>query len=202
MPEIAEALVTVGEIVDRIKYIVRTRGVTRSSLNEAKQELEHLARRSELWSARNYPDPAPSVSTSFYLVHRDAETGISLYINVMRPGERTPTHNHTTWACIASVDGEETNYLFERTDDRSQPDTATLVSKGVWSVVPGNPIGILPDDVHYVTNNSEVIVRHLHLYGKDVTDLKRRLMFDIHAGTYTVMPLVAVDKLPVDPAKA
>lgn len=179
--------------IGKIKEITGSNGINRASLNLAKLELDSLARREDLWTEARYPAPTLPELTSFYLVHKDEETGISLYINVMLTGESTVIHNHTTWACIASIEGEETNHLFERTDDGSQPGKATVVRKGIWKVVPGNPIGILPDDIHSVANTGETAVRHLHLYGCDVKNLRSRLMFDIEAGTCTEMPIIVVD---------
>lgn len=179
--------------IDRIRSIIARDGVTRAALNLAKVELDALASERHLWAEERYPAPELPNLTSFYLIHKDAASGISLYINVMLPGESTVIHNHTTWACIAAVEGEETNYLYERTDDGSQPGKAQVAAKGVWPVVPGNPIGILPDDIHSVANHAKQPVRHLHLYGCDVKDLRARLMFDIASGTYSEMPIILVD---------
>src|SRR3546814_9206935 len=102
----------------------------------------------------------------------------------MRPGEETPIHNHTTWSCIAAVEGVETNYLYKRMDGGSREGFAQLAPSGVMSVGPEKEIGILPDDIHAVGNIGESVVRHLHLYGRDVQELTHRMMFDLEQSTY------------------
>src|SRR3546814_14322505 len=93
-----------------------------------------------------FPEPVMTELTAFYLLHKDPETGYALYLNIMRPGEETPIHNHTTWACIAAVEGVETNYLYKRMDGGSREGFAKLAPSGVMSVGPEKEIGILTSE--------------------------------------------------------
>lgn len=185
--------VDVADSIERIKKIVDKDGVSRDSLELIQSELAALADKREFWIAPEFPEPRPPELTTFFLIHKDNKSGISLYLNIMSPGEKTPVHNHTTWACIASVEGIETNYLFKRVDDASVPGYAEVIETGVRQVAPGNGIGILPNDIHAVSNLGHTVVRHLHLYGRDVELLTERLMFDLEKKSCTRMPLITVD---------
>ncbi|WP_322998655.1 hypothetical protein [Castellaniella sp.] len=184
----------IAQSVGEVRKILETGGVSRASLDMVKPLLEDLARRKELWMTAEFPAPELPELTAFYLLHQDSMTGCSLYLNIMRPGEQTPVHNHTTWACIASVEGIETNYLYRRMDSGDEAGKARLELSGVVEVGPGNGIGILPDDIHAVGNIGTDVVRHLHLYGQDVKELTHRLMFDLERHTYQTMPLIQVDE--------
>src|SRR5699024_5075757 len=127
-------------------------GVNRASLEDIKPLLNSLAAQTELWITPEFPEPVLPELTAFYLIHKDLETGHAFYLNIMSPGEATPIHNHTTWACIAAVEGIETNYLYKRIDDGSREQFAQLTQSGVMSVGPGTGIAMLPDDIHSVGN--------------------------------------------------
>lgn len=184
----------IADSMGKVAKLLESGGVTRASLEAVKPLLDGLARQKALWITPEFPEPELPELTTFYLLHQDPATGYSLYLNIMRPGEQTPVHNHTTWACIAAVEGIETNYLYRRVDSGDQAGMARLEPSGIREVGPGNSIGILPDDIHAVSNTGTDIVRHLHLYGRDVKDLTRRLMFDLEQHTYQTMPLIQVDE--------
>jgi len=180
--------------IKKIRKILNDSEVDRESLEQVQVELAVLAGERNFWFAPEFPEPVPPSLTTFYLIHKDPKSGIALYLNIMRPEELTPIHNHTTWACIASVEGVETNYLFTRVDDGSMPGHADIIDKGTRQVGPGAGIGILPDDIHAVSNLGDTVVRHLHLYGCGVEFLTERLMFDVEKKSCTRMPLITVDE--------
>lgn len=183
----------ITDCMQGIKDVMQQQGVTRASLEDIKPLLNALAEHTELWMTPEFPEPVSPEFTTFYLIHKDPETGYALYLNIMSPGEVTPIHNHTTWACIAAIKGIETNYLYKRMDDGSRKNVAQLEQSGVMSVGPGTGIAMLPDDIHAVKNVGDSVVWHLHLYGCDVKELTHRIMFDLEDNSYDYMPLITVD---------
>lgn len=161
--------------------------LTRKKLDTVLSALIDLASHEQWWSDASYPDPAEGDLQARYLVHQEPDSTYALYLNVMKQGKRIIPHNHTTWACIAAVQGVENNYLYDRTDDGSQPGVATLAKAGEHPVGPGGGIALLPDDIHAVKIEGPGIIRHLHMYGLALEKLNARIAFDTENNTYKLM---------------
>ncbi|WP_019937165.1 hypothetical protein [Bordetella sp. FB-8] len=156
--------------------------ITRHDLDAVLNELIAIARHTNWWAAREYPAPTGEGLQARYLIHEEADSTYALYLNVMRPGKKSEPHNHTTWACIAAVEGSESNYLYERTDDGGKPGHATIKQTGVKAVRPGEGIALMADDIHAV-HIEDASIRHLHMYGLALEKLDRRLAFDMETNT-------------------
>src|SRR5687767_10664171 len=102
--------------VTQIRGIEKRDGVTRESLEKIKQRLIRLAR-PELFPESDFPPPAPGgkLKSCLYRVSEDPDHRFALYVNASLGGHSTPAHNHTTWAVIVGVSGEELNRFYERT---------------------------------------------------------------------------------------
>lgn len=185
----AQRTAAVEAEVARIKDIVAKDGIERASLAQVLDALKRLAAERELWGEENYPPPEPGVRHARYLIREDADRGYALYLNVMRRGNRTPIHNHTTWACIAAVEGGEHNYLYRRLDDGATPGYAEVVEDGVVLVQPGGGVALMPDDIHAVEIRDDEMIRHLHMYGRALETLSERVAFDPAARTYKKMDI-------------
>lgn len=169
----------VGATIARVKDLLGHAALDRPVLARVLGELKALAAQRELWTAADFPPPEDGVRQARYLVREDPDRTYALYLNVMRRGNRTPIHNHTTWACIAAVEGAESNYLYERRDDGARPGYADVVASGKVVVRPGSGVALLPDDIHAVEIEDDDIIRHLHLYGRALETLSERLAFDL-----------------------
>ena len=163
--------------------------LTRERLATIKDNLNSLSQRRELWGETDYPPPDEGERQNRFLIAQEAEDGISLYLNVMRPGKTIPPHNHTTWACVAAVEGSEHNTLYDRLDDGSAPGRAELRLREVVELKPGNAIALMPDDIHSVEIKGSQVIRHLHYYGRPLETLTERITFDLAQGTCKIMDI-------------
>ncbi len=163
--------------------------VTRKKLDNVLQGLIELASHKDWWSNDEYAEPEGAELQSRYFVRQDPDSTYALYLNVMKPGKQIHPHNHTTWACIAAVDGTENNYLYQRLDDGSQPGVAKLSLTGEKLVSEGDGVALLPDDIHAVQIIGQGAIRHLHMYGLALEKLTERIAFDTDNNTCKRMPV-------------
>lgn len=181
----------VRELRSNAKRMLQETGTIRTSIESIAQELRELAARSEFWADQYYPDPEPDEQQARYLIAEDADRTFALYLNVMRPGKIIPPHNHTTWACVAAVEGTELNHLYNRVDDMRTPGKAELEVVREMKISKGTAVAMMPDDIHSVFIDGEDIIRHLHFYGRALETLTKRTMFDMDAGTCWIMDIGA-----------
>ena len=185
----------VQALIRDTREILDASALDRTVLDGIRARILEIAARKELWSEADYPSPEPGEQQNRYLIGQEGPDGISLYLNVLRAGKKIPPHNHTTWACIAAVDGVEHNTLYDRLDDGSAPGKAEIRAREVVAVTPGSAIAMLPDDVHSVEIRGDQIIRHLHFYGRPLEMLDKRLTFDMEKGTCKIMQMAVKTKV-------
>ncbi len=175
----------VRETVETVRQIEAQygdkRGATREALERIKPVLVKLASRTELFPPESFGNLPGRPGTLFHLAE-DPDGRFALYGSAGAPGKAQPPHNHTTWACIAGVYGDEHNVFYDRVDDRTVEGEGRLAKTGELTVVKGNACAFLPDDFHTieVVNGKESL--HLHLYGKTLEDLPERIFFPASTG--------------------
>jgi predicted metal-dependent enzyme (double-stranded beta helix superfamily) len=177
----AERRAAIAAAVADVREIERREGVTRESLERIKQRLALLAARRDLFSEKDFPPPAPGgkLKSCLYRVAEDADHRFALYVNSSLGGHSTPAHNHTTWAVIVGVSGEELNRFYDRA-------AQGVREKGQAVVKQGTGVCFLPDDLHSIHIEAPLI--NFHMYGLGLDHLHRREYYQAQEGTWKVFP--------------
>jgi len=164
-----------------IREIEKREGVTRASLANIKARLIRLAARSDLFTAVDYPPPMPGGKrhSCLYRLSEDADHRFALYANSARGGHGTPAHNHTTWAVIVGVTGEELNKFYDRAAEG-------VLEKGRDVVRQGTGVAFLPEDLHSI--HIEAPLLNFHMYGLALEQLVSREFYKEKERRWDVFP--------------
>lgn len=176
--------VAIDNVVETIHDIIATMGVSPKSLESIRDELYGLAAQTKLFPISDFPVPTDGDTTRRYMISVDPDQTFALYMNRVMPGHYSRPHNHTTWAVITAVEGNEVNQFFRRTDDGSVPGKATIKFDREVVVRPNVGVTLMPDDIHSIENQGAVPTMHLHMYGRSLETLTERIGFDMNQGTY------------------
>jgi len=164
-----------------VRQIEKKDGVTRASLEKIKQRLMRLAARQELFTAADYPPPQPGSkrNSCLYRVAEDADHRFALYVNSSDGNYGTPAHNHTTWAVIVGVSGEELNRFYDRVD-------IGVKEKGNAVVKQGTGVAFMPEDLHSIHIQAPLI--NFHMYGLALERLHHREYYKAEERSWKVFP--------------
>lgn len=166
-----------------IRGLLAAAPLTRDLLARITTRLEQLAQQRALFPATEFaPGQGVGASTRYRLNPDDAAGEPALYLNSINPGKTTLPHNHTTWAVIVALSGQELNRVYRRSDDGSRPGRATLEQVREVVVQPGQPVSFLPDDIHSIHVTGDEPTLHFHLYGQPLETLSGRIGIDLATG--------------------
>ena len=181
MDRSAERKREIQAAVAEVRAIEKKDGVTRESLQKIQQRLVRLAARKELFSEEDFPLPAPGgrLKSCLYRVAEDADHRFALYVNASLGGHSTPAHNHTTWAVIVGVSGEELNRFYDRAEKGVR-------EKGQAVVKQGTGVAFLPEDLHSIHIDAPLV--NFHMYGLALDHLHRREFYKADEGVWKVFP--------------
>src|ERR1700749_5063752 len=95
----------VRETVEAVRAL-EAEGVTREGLAKIGDTLVGLATRTELFPVEQFPVRKEG---GIYRLAEDPDNRFALYASAGLEGKLVAPHNHTTWAVIAGVHGQEHN---------------------------------------------------------------------------------------------
>jgi predicted metal-dependent enzyme (double-stranded beta helix superfamily) len=167
--------------VKDVRDIEAREGVTRESLEKIKARLAKLAARKDLFDPADFPAPAPGgkLKSCLYRVAEDPDHRFALYVNASLGGHNTPAHNHTTWAVIVGITGEELNRFYDRAAEGVR-------ETGQFTVGQGTGVAFLPDDLHSI--HIEAPLLNFHMYGLGLDQLHRREYYKAEEKAWKIFP--------------
>src|SRR5262245_1242176 len=164
-----------------VRAIEKRDGVNPASLQKIKERLMRLAARQDLFSASDFPPPAPGgkLKSCLYRVSEDPDHRFALYVNSSLGGYGTPAHNHTTWAVIVGVTGEELNRFYERVPDGPRQKGESMVKQGAG-------VCFMPEDLHSI--HIQAPLTNFHMYGLALEQLHSREFYKPEEKGWKVFP--------------
>ena len=177
----AERRAEIAAMVEEVREIERREGVTRASLERIKERLARLAARKDLFTDKDFPPPARGgkLKSCLYRVAEDDDHRFALYVNASLGGHNTPAHNHTTWAVIVGVSGEELNRFYDRAD-------GGVRQKGEHVVKQGTGVAFMPEDLHSIHIQAPLV--NFHMYGLALDQLHKREYYKAEEKAWKVFP--------------
>ncbi|GAA6118546.1 rhodanese-like domain-containing protein [Acidovorax sp. FG27] len=153
---------------------------TPDQLRAVASALEQLGLQRELFPHAHFPVSAGNPA-QVYRLSEEPGGHYALYLSAGLPGKAQPPHDHTTWAIIAGVSGNERNVFYRRatTADAGRD---TLDAGRTVDVVPGTSVVLSPTDVHTIELVGEEPGLHLHFYGRGLERLSERVVFESKTG--------------------
>jgi predicted metal-dependent enzyme (double-stranded beta helix superfamily) len=178
---VAERKKEIDAAVADVRAIEQRDGVTREGLEKIKARLAKLAARQDLFRSEDFPPPAAGgkLKSCLYRVAEDADHRFALYVNSSLGGHNTPAHNHTTWAVIVGITGEELNRFYDRAAEGVR-------EKGQFTVKQGTGVAFLPDDLHSIHIQAPLL--NFHMYGLGLDQLHSREYYKAEERAWKVFP--------------
>ena len=183
MSKVQERREAVGQVVGRIRDKIQGKDITAETLAIVEAELIDLAGREELFTLDDFPPPgADDPRTScLYRLSEDDDHGLALYANVADGKVDAPAHNHTTWAVIVGLKGQEENRFYDKA-------AVGVTQKGSAMVEKGTGVCLLADDIHSIHIQKGTPVLNFHMYGLALEQLDQRQYWSEPKQEWRVFP--------------
>ena len=171
-----------------VRAIEKRHGVTRDALQKIKERLMLLAARQDLFTAKDYPPPEPGSkrNSCLYRIAEDPDHRFALYANSSNGNYGTPAHNHTTWAVIVGVSGEELNRFYDREEGKKGVTAGPPREKGSAVVRQGTGVAFMPEDLHSIHISGPLI--NFHMYGLALEQLHHREYYKAEENAWKIFP--------------
>jgi predicted metal-dependent enzyme (double-stranded beta helix superfamily) len=180
----------IDTMIAQVRAIAQRDGITRGTLEQIKAEMVQVAKRKALFPPADFqPADGEPGRQPMQLLHKDDDGQYALYMSTSISEQKPPPHNHATWAVIVGIQGEERNWLFERTDDGSVPGRGTVRLVDEQVAGPGTGVALMPEDIHTIQGKTEAGGRlTFHLYGVTTDRQQGRVAYNQAEGIYRAFP--------------
>ncbi len=180
--------IKVNDYIKDIKKLIDHQKITPDTLDSIRQRLLLLATQKELFNAEVFPVKDGDGTSSLYLLSEESDHTLALYVVSELKGNVSPPHNHTTWAVIAGIAGEEINKFYKISKSTNEPGKATIQEYKSEIVMANTGIALMPDEVHSIHCLTDTPTLNFHFYGKSIEHLPNRKAFNMQLGTYKIFP--------------
>lgn len=162
----------VQDAVMRIRAIETAQGVTRTSLDDIKAVLLELAAQKDLFPLSDFTHPGggEEVKNALYRLHEDEDHRFALYGQMSTTSRDTPAHDHTTWAIVVGMHGQELNKFYDHDDGGVKYVREEMVEAGTG-------VAMLPEDLHSIHMHAREPVLNFHMYGLGLEQLDGRRFY-------------------------
>ena len=180
---VAERAAAVAAAMDNIAKIEahgrEHGGIDQTGVELIKERLLLLAERDDLFGDGDFPPPdTPQTSLSYRIAQNDDDE-LALYVQCVADGTSAPPHEHTTWAVIIGMRGQELNRLYGPCAGGGEPQVQHEVV-----VERGTGVAMLGDDVHSI--HIEGAATNFHCYGLALERLTGRRFWHARSGEWRV----------------
>ncbi|USG61815.1 hypothetical protein NBZ79_02360 [Sneathiella marina] len=183
MADKSERNKAVARTVDNIRRLTSGKTISAELLAEIKAELLALAAKRDFFSFQDFPPPEKSLKrrSCLYRLSEDDDHGFALYLNSADGLVNAPPHDHTTWAVIVGVHGQEENRFYKRLERGVEQVGAQMVEEGTG-------VALMPDDVHTIHIEAGTPVLNFHMYGRGLEQLDSRNFWNKKKEIWEVFP--------------
>lgn len=173
----------ISKTVGAIRNLAGSADISPQLLGKFKEELISLAREKHLFTLDDFPPPdAESKRRScLYRLSEDDDHGFALYANAANGNVNAPPHDHTTWAVIVGVLGQEENRFYKRVPTGVEQIGSEMVEKGTG-------VTLMPDEIHTIHIEAGEPVLNFHMYGLGLEQLHGRNFWNKTKEIWEVFP--------------
>jgi len=125
------------------------------------------------WLGDEHRASEPEQGFGITQLYKAPQPGLSVQTVCWAPGRGVAPHDHQTWGVVVGLEGDEINVDWKRTDDGSTPGHAELETAVETTVRNGDTCRFLPDDIHSVRNEGDIVSVSLHIYGQSLAETER-----------------------------
>ncbi|MCF8467549.1 MAG: hypothetical protein K9G33_09130 [Sneathiella sp.] len=173
----------ISETVSSIRNSAKGGEITPAVLADIKQQLISLAGEKHLFSLEDFPAPEADAKrrSCLYRLSEDDDHGFALYLNVASGKVNAPPHDHTTWAVIVGIEGQEENRFYKKATDGVEQIGSHIVEAGTG-------VALMPDDIHTIHIEEGAPVLNFHMYGLGLEQLHGRNFWNKNKGKWETFP--------------